>query len=100
MAKLDKDAVEREADRLLDKHFGIGPRRQHAKAAVLEALARQAPEQVSDDARRPNPVGPNLRFTPPTPNKAGQPLDMCAHGADRGSYCGYCGGYSAGGTAR
>lgn len=25
-----------------------------------------------------------------------QSLDMCAHGADRGSYCGYCGGYSKG----
>lgn len=23
-------------------------------------------------------------------------LNMCKHGADRGSYCGYCGGYSVG----
>jgi hypothetical protein len=40
--------VEREAERILDKHFGIRPGRPHAKAAVLEALTRQA--QVSDDA--------------------------------------------------
>jgi hypothetical protein len=32
-------------------------------------------------------------------NEANNPrvsIDMCAHGADRGSYCGYCGGYSKG----
>ena len=35
----------------------------------------------------------------PTPSATGsgeRPLDMCRHGADRGSYCGYCGGYSKG----
>ena len=26
-------------------------------------------------------------------------LDMCSHGADRGTYCGYCGGYSKGARA-
>lgn len=27
---------------------------------------------------------------------ADRPLNMCAHGADRDTYCGYCGGYSKG----
>jgi hypothetical protein len=35
----------------------------------------------------------------PLPVEDEDALDMCAHGADRGSYCGYCGGYSKGAWA-
>ena len=40
-----------------------------------------------------DPVAP---AEPDEPTEAMRELDMCAHGADKGSYCGYCGGYSKG----
>jgi hypothetical protein len=47
-------------------------------ADCIEALSTRTPEAVQVDADKD------------------APLNMCAHGADRGSYCGYCGGYSKG----
>jgi len=38
----------------------------------------------------------NLRIASLGDDGVREALNMCEHGADKGSYCGYCGGYSQG----
>ncbi len=79
--------------------------------ARLAALTTRSPK-LKDDAPNGPHGGPPVPTVPPPHRTTGDrrsaagilrnprppeaALNMCAHGADRGTYCGYCGGYSQG----
>jgi hypothetical protein len=64
--------VEEKCDYMRINNLG-DPETQHTVKAARAALSSQPAKPVADDR-----------------------LNMCVHGADKGSYCGYCGGYSQG----